>query len=193
MDDDSIISIDGWQIDASSCRIARNGDEKKLEPRSMELLLYLIDHPGRVVTREEIESNVWHGRVVGYDALSASIAKIRKAFEDSSKQPRVIETIPKVGYRLIAPVVVEAIELATFTSQAQSGHFERKLTAILYADVAEYSRLTGEDEDRTHRQLRQNMTIISDEIVVSRAESCTTPGMRCWPNSPPHLRHCIAG
>ena len=165
MTDNSIISIDGWQIDASSCRIARNGNEKKLEPRSMELLLYLVDHPDQVVTREEIEENVWQGRVVGYDALSASIAKIRKAFEDSSKQPRVIETIPKIGYRLIAPVVVEVIEPATFTSEADSGQFERKLTAILYADVAEYSRLTGEDEDRTHRQLRQNMKIISDEIL----------------------------
>ena len=165
MDDNSNISIDGWQIDASSCRIARNGSEKKLEPRSMELLLYLVDHPDEVVTREEIEENVWQGRVVGYDALSASIAKIRKAFGDSSKQPSVIETIPKIGYRLIAPVVVEVIEPATFTSEADSAQFERKLTAILYADVAEYSRLTGEDEDRTHRQLRQNMKIISDEIL----------------------------
>lgn len=165
MDESSIILIDGWQIDASSCRIARNGIEKKLELRSMELLLYLVDHPDQVVTREEIEENVWQGRVVGYDALSASIAKIRKAFEDSSKHPRVIETIPKIGYRLIMPVVVEVIEPATFTSQVESGQFERKLTAILYADVAEYSRLTGEDEDRTHRQLRQNMQVISDEIA----------------------------
>lgn len=165
MDENSIILIDGWQIDASSYRIARNGNEKKLEPRSMELLLYLIEHPDRVVTREEIEANVWHGRVVGYDALSAAIAKIRKAFEDNSKQPRVIETIPKLGYRLIAPVVVEVMEPATFTSEAQSDHFERKLTAILYADVAEYSRLTGEDEDRTHRQLRLNMKSISDEVI----------------------------
>jgi len=165
MDDGHIILIDGWQIDASSSRIARNGEEKKLELRSMELLLYLVDHPDRVVTREEIEENVWQGRVVGYDTLNASIAKIRKAFEDSSKHPRVIETIPKIGYRLIMPVVVETIEPATFTSEVESGRFERKLAAILYADVAEYSRLTGEDEDRTHRQLRQNMQIISDEIV----------------------------
>ena len=165
MDENNIILIDGWRIDASSCRIARNGEEKRLELRSMELLLYLVDHPDQVVTREEIEENVWQGRVVGYDALSTSIAKIRKAFGDSSKQPRVIETIPKVGYRLIAPVVVEVIESATFTSAVESDQFERKLTAILYADVAEYSRLTGEDEDRTHRQLRQNMRIISDEIV----------------------------
>ena len=165
MNEHAKMLIDGWQIDASSYRILRNGDEKKLEPRSMELLLYLIDHPDRVVTREEIEEQVWQGRVVGYDALNSSIAKIRKAFADNSKQPRIIETIPKQGYRLIAPVVVETVEPATFTSQSQSDHFERKLTAILYADVAEYSRLTGEDEDRTHRQLRQNMTIISDEIL----------------------------
>ncbi|MDH3763359.1 MAG: winged helix-turn-helix domain-containing protein [Gammaproteobacteria bacterium] len=165
MDEHSNIFIGGWQIDASSCRIARDGAEKKLELRSMELLLYLARHPDQVVSRQEIEDNVWQDRVVGYDALSSSIAKIRKAFGDSSKQPRVIETIPKVGYRLIAKVLVEAIEPATFTSEAQSGQFERKLSAILYADVAEYSRLTGEDEDRTHRQLRINMKSISDEIL----------------------------
>ncbi|MCP4983993.1 MAG: hypothetical protein GY935_26260 [Gammaproteobacteria bacterium] len=165
MDGDSNIFIDGWLIDASSCRISRDSVEKKLELRSMELLLYLARHPDQVVTRQEIEENVWQDRVVGYDALSSSISKIRKAFGDSSKQPRVIETIPKVGYRLIAKVLVEAIEPATFTSEAQSGQFERKLAAILYADVAEYSRLTGEDEDRTHRQLRINMKSISDEIL----------------------------
>jgi adenylate cyclase len=165
LDENSNILIDGWLIDASSCRIARDGTEKKLELRSMELLLYLARHPDQVVTRQEIEDNVWQDRVVGYDALSSSIAKIRKAFGDSSKQPRVIETIPKVGYRLIAKVLVEAIEPAIFTSEAQSGQFERKLSAILYADVAEYSRLTGEDEDRTHRQLRINMKSISDEIL----------------------------
>lgn len=168
MDENSNILIDGWLIDASSCRIARDGAEKKLELRSMELLLYLARHPDQVVTRQEIEDNVWQDRVVGYDALSSSIAKIRKAFGDSSKQPRVIETIPKMGYRLIAKVLVEAIEPATFTSEAQSGQFERKLAAILYADVAEYSRLTGEDEDRTHRQLRINMKSISDEILRFR-------------------------
>mgnify|MGYP001604319321 FL=1 len=145
MDESNRILIDGWHIDASSCRISRDGVEKKLELRSMELLLYFAEHPDRVVNREEIEENVWQGRVVGYDALSSSVAKIRKAFGDSSKQPRIIETIPKVGYRLIASVMVEAIEPASFTSQADSDQFERKLTAILYADVAEYSRLTGED------------------------------------------------
>ena len=66
---------------------AQRGREK-LELRSMELLLYLMDHPDLVVTREEVEENVWQGRVVGYDALSASIAKIRKALGDSQMGER---------------------------------------------------------------------------------------------------------
>jgi len=159
------ISIDGWQIDASSHRISRDGVENKLEPRSMELLIYLAERPDQVVTRQEIEENVWHGRIVGYDALSGSIAKIRKAFGDTSKNHRIIETIPKAGYRLIAPVLIETDEQDIYPGDPTAESFERKLTAIFYADVAEYSRLTGEDEDRTHRQLRQNMKTISDAII----------------------------
>ena len=100
-----ILIIDGWQIEADSHRIVRDGVEVKLEPRSMELLVYLAQRSDQVVTRKEIEDNVWHGRVVGYEALSGSIAKIRKAFGDTDKTHRIIETIPKSGYRLIASVM----------------------------------------------------------------------------------------
>ena len=165
MDANSLISIDGWSIDASSYRITRAGVEKKLEPRSMELLLYFAKYPDRVISREEIEDNIWQDRVVGYDALSSTIARIRKAFGDTSKNSRVIETVPKAGYRLIAPVVMETADYEPYADLHQEGNFERKLAAILYADVAEYSRLSGEDEDRTHRQLRENMKSISETIV----------------------------
>jgi len=102
----SLFSIDGWLVHADTHRISRNGEVRKLEPRSMELLLYLADRPDQTVTRQEIEDNVWQGRVVGYDALSSSIAKIRRAFGDTSKNPRIIETISKGGYRIIATVTL---------------------------------------------------------------------------------------
>jgi len=145
--------------------MTRGGVEKKLEPRGLELLLYLAERPNQVVTRQEIEDNVWQGRVVGYDALSGSIAKLRKAFSDTSKNPGVIETIPKSGYRLIAQVLVVSDEKELPAREPAGENFERKLAAIFYADVAGYSRLTGEDEDRTHHQLRQNMKNISELIV----------------------------
>jgi adenylate cyclase len=165
LNNQSIYSIDGWQIDVDSHRITRNGTEKKLEPRGLELLLYLAARPNQVVSRREIEDEIWRERVVGYDALSGTIAKLRKAFEDTSKNPRVIETIPKSGYRLIAQVLVATDQHVPESREPSGENFERKLAAILYADVAGYSRLSGEDEDRTHRQLRQNMKTISELIV----------------------------
>lgn len=104
MENQGTLLIDGWQVDAQTNRIARDGVEQKLEPRSMELLVYLAKRPGQVVSRVEFEEQIWQGRVVGYEALSGSIAKIRKAFGDTDKEHRIIETIPKSGYRLIAPV-----------------------------------------------------------------------------------------
>ena len=111
--------IDGWQIEAGTHRIARDSVEVKLEPRSMELLLYLAARPGEVVTRAEIEEQVWQGRVVGYEAVSGAIAKIRKAFGDNGKRHRVIETIPKSGYRLTAPVTRAAAQVATINQTAE--------------------------------------------------------------------------
>lgn len=70
----------------------------------MQVLVYLASKPGEVINREELESNIWAGRVVGYDALANTIIKLRKAFGDSSRHPQIIKTIPKTGYQLIAQV-----------------------------------------------------------------------------------------
>ncbi len=93
-----------WYIDPSTARIKRDQTVEKLEPRVMQLLLYLAQHPGVVVSREELEANVWKGSVVGYEALGRAIAQLRKAFRDDPRDPQIIETLSKRGYRLIAAV-----------------------------------------------------------------------------------------
>lgn len=93
-----------WEIDVASHRVRRGSETVKLEPRTMAVLVYLANRAGEVVTREELEREVWSGRVVGYEALSNTIAKLRRAFDDHPQQPQVIETVPKAGYRLIAEV-----------------------------------------------------------------------------------------
>ena len=96
--------IDEWYVDPSTCRIRSGEKETKVEPRVMAVLCYLADRPGQVVAREELEAAVWTGMVVGYDALTSAIIKLRKAFDDDSRKPRIIETVSKRGYRVIAPV-----------------------------------------------------------------------------------------
>ena len=70
----------------------------------MQVLIYLAERAGRVVSRAELEEHVWPGRIVTEDSAIKAIAKLRRVFHDDAREPRVIETLPKSGYRLIAQV-----------------------------------------------------------------------------------------
>lgn len=96
--------VGAWTVYPASDRIQCGDQITRLEPKVMEALILLAKHPGQVITREELEATVWAGSVVSYDALTSTILKLRKAFHDSTKNPQVVETVPKKGYRLIAEV-----------------------------------------------------------------------------------------
>ena len=98
------LKIGEWILDAEHNEMRRNGDSVRLEPKVVEVLLQLAGRAGRVVSREELLSAVWPGVVVGDDALTQAIIKLRKALGDEAHRPRYIETISKRGYRLIAQV-----------------------------------------------------------------------------------------
>ena len=151
--------IADWLVDPGSGEIRQGEEIVKLEPRAMDLLVLLAAHADQAVSREQILDQVWHGVIVGDDAVTAAIIKLRKALGDDSKNPRFIQTIPKKGYRLIAAVQPLA------DSEASNGRkLERKLSAILYADVVEYSRLTARDEEGTHKTLSDYLDRISQAI-----------------------------
>lgn len=93
-----------WFVQISANRLSRGRAEVKLEPITMKVLVCLAERAGEVVTRDGLEAEVWPRMIVGYDSLNNAIAKLRKAFNDDPHQPKIIETIPKVGYRLIARI-----------------------------------------------------------------------------------------
>ena len=70
------------------------------------MLVELVRHVGKTVTRDQLLDRVWAGRFTTPDVLTQAIKELRRAFADDSRPPQYIETIPKVGYRLIAPVLV---------------------------------------------------------------------------------------
>jgi TolB-like protein/DNA-binding winged helix-turn-helix (wHTH) protein/Tfp pilus assembly protein PilF len=96
--------LGGYQVEPSRLRVTIDGVEVRLEAKVMLVLVYLAEHAGRVVSREEFEEQLWPGRVVTEDSVTKAIAKLRRVFEDDAHEPRVIETVPKSGYRLIADV-----------------------------------------------------------------------------------------
>lgn len=99
-----VIQIGEWTYHANVFRLECGQMDIKLEPRVAKLLSCLADNAGTPVSREELMEKVWPGTVVGDEALTNAINKLRKAFGDDRQHPRVIETIPKAGYRLIANV-----------------------------------------------------------------------------------------
>lgn len=96
--------IGDWDLDAERNELSRNGSAVRLEPKVIEVLAHLARRAGSVVSRDELLCAVWPGVVVGDDALTQAIIKLRKALGDDAHKPTYIETISKRGYRLIAPV-----------------------------------------------------------------------------------------
>jgi TolB-like protein len=99
-----VFRIAEWSVDPAACRIERDSVETKIEPKMMAVLVYLSARAGQVITRQELENSIWAGTVVGYKAVTNTIIKLRKSLVDDARCPRIIETIPKHGYRLIAEV-----------------------------------------------------------------------------------------
>jgi len=97
--------LDGWTVRPHRNQIERGGEIVHLAPKSMAVLDILASASNSVVTRQELFDSVWPGAVVSDESLTQRIADLRKAFGDSAQNPRIIETIPKVGFRLIPPVI----------------------------------------------------------------------------------------
>jgi tetratricopeptide (TPR) repeat protein len=78
------------------------GRAVRLEPKTCDLLLYFIEHPNEILSRERLIADVWHGKFVTDDAVMVAVYALRQAFDDDSRSPLFIETIRGRGYRWIA-------------------------------------------------------------------------------------------
>ena len=96
--------IGDWFVDPATNELRRGSERVRIEPKAMEVLMLLAERPGRVVGRDELFAGVWPGVVVGDEALTQSVIKLRRALGDNPRAASYIETISKRGYRLIAAV-----------------------------------------------------------------------------------------
>jgi TolB-like protein/DNA-binding winged helix-turn-helix (wHTH) protein len=96
--------IGSWLVDPSLDTISRGTQSIKLEPRMMRLLTCLADVPGAVVSQERLLAEVWAGVVVGPASVYQAVSQLRRLLGDIDPEPSYIATVPRKGYRLIAPV-----------------------------------------------------------------------------------------
>jgi DNA-binding winged helix-turn-helix (wHTH) protein len=113
--------IDDWLVQPQINAVEKEGKTWHLEPKVMQVLLQLASHPNEVLSKDRLLEAVWHNTFVGDDVLVRCISEIRYVFGDDPKSSRVIQTIPKGGYRLIAAVTAEVSALEPAKSVAGKG------------------------------------------------------------------------
>src|SRR5215468_8740677 len=89
------------KVSPSTREVLRGSERELLEPRLMQVLVALFQANGRVVSRDELIARCWEGRIVGEDAINRAISRLRRLSEVDHEASFQLETIPRVGYRLL--------------------------------------------------------------------------------------------
>jgi adenylate cyclase len=103
-DSSNVVQIGEWMVHPALDSISRGTETQKLEPRAMRLLLCLANAAGEVVSIDRLLTEVWAGVVVGSASVYETVSQLRKVLGDVDAQPTYIVTVPRKGYRLVAPV-----------------------------------------------------------------------------------------
>jgi len=95
-----------YQVEPSLNRVTGPGGVSRLEPKVMLVLVCLAERAGRMVPKDQLFQSAWPDTAVTDDVLTRAVSELRRLFEDDPRHPRIIETIARGGYRLIAPVEI---------------------------------------------------------------------------------------
>jgi len=99
-----LLRIGDWHVNPASGQISRDGETARLEARTVRLLLCLAEHAGEVVSIDDLLDQVWSEVNVSPDSVYQAVTSLRRLLGDNPKQPTYIETVPRLGYRMVATV-----------------------------------------------------------------------------------------
>jgi len=101
-----IVRFGVFEVDLKACELRKHGFRIKLAEQPFQVLAFLLERPGEIITREELRDRLWPGDTfVDFDhGLNNAVMRVREVLLDSSEHPRYVETVPRRGYRFVAPV-----------------------------------------------------------------------------------------
>jgi DNA-binding winged helix-turn-helix (wHTH) protein len=151
-----------FELDTESEQLLKNGLAIKLKPQPFKLLTLLVNEAGRVVTRDEIRAALWtDDTFVDFDqGVNFAIKQVREALNDDSERSLYIQTVPKRGYRFVAPVEIVTPGENLFSAVPT----DPRLHKALWANIAEL-RL---EEQRRRRQMKIGL-IVGGVIIAAMA------------------------
>ena len=165
-----------WAVHPKLNAVVRDGASHHVSPKAVEVLVFLAENQGDVVTKEAILASVWSGTFVTDDALTRCIGELRRVFEDDAREPHIIQTIAKRGYRLVPSV-------RWLKNGSAGGH-----NGDSVAGTAPSDETTLDARDRAPRDAEEAATVGSEAAEPARAVRAAGSrrvSRRAW-SRPPH-------
>src|SRR4030095_2853644 len=146
-----------FRLDEVNQCLWRGDTRVSLTPKPFAVLEYLVKHPGRLVTHQELLNAIWPETYVQPEVIRRYILEIRRVLGDSPGSPRFVETLPKRGYQFIAPVTDDAFDVQS-ANVPTAGRLVGRKSVLSELDGFLHDALTG------HRQL----------VFIARSEEHTS-------------------
>jgi len=135
-----------FEADVPAGELRRNGVRVRLSGQPLQILLILLAHPGEVVTREQLREEIWaETTFVDFEhGLNAAVNKLRRALGDAAEKPHYIETLPRKGYRFIAPIAgLAAIVPSVDSPQISPARRQRSLWILSFSAIVAIAATAG--------------------------------------------------
>src|SRR5690242_14447562 len=129
--DNELYEFGPFRLDPTERRFWRGEEQVRLQPMVFDLLLFLVERRGELVTKGEIIERLWPSTTVEEGGLTNNISILRKELRDAGKNAKYIETVPKHGYRFVADVKVVRVEVVETTVEKVDRKPRRKSTVTL--------------------------------------------------------------
>ena len=177
------ISFGDFELDPRAGELRKEGAKVKLQEQPFHLLQMLLEHPGEIVTRDELQKQIWSADTfVDFDqGLNNAAKRLREALDDSAEGPRFIETIPRRGYRFIGKIAEKAAErvhslavlpLENLSRDPKQEYFAEGMTEALITTLAKIggwrviSRTSAMQYKGVHKPLREIALELDVDTIV---------------------------
>ena len=181
----ALVRFDCYEVDLAAGQLRKHGSRIRLRDQPWQVLAMLLEHPGHVVSREDLQRRLWpHDVIVDIENnLNTAIGRLREALGDSAEKPRFIETLPRRGYRFVAPVAhvpdtaparLLVLPLVNASEDASQDYFCDAMTAEIIAELsvlapralAVIARTTAMHYKGTHKDVARIARELSLDYVV---------------------------
>jgi len=181
MKTEGIFQFEKFRVDALTRTLRREQEIVTLNRRAFDVLLYLVQNPGRLLTRDELLKNVWPDTFVDENSLAQSISALRRALEEKPGDNNYVVTLPGRGYQFVSPVQVVAQENSTVIADAATDASRGPGGLLFEQQTIRTSVVTTEEKELLSLPISKNHAVSLVALLVVAATSVA--GVYAWKKS----------